>query len=244
MDQVSHDDLVTIGTFGMLTGLSINALRHYDDVGLLIPAFVDPATGYRRYRPAQAGRARQICLLRGIELPVEQIRECLDDPRPATLRKVLARHRAELADRAIALARLAETVDRYIAEGVAMPELKSPRITQVTITVTDLAASIAFYRSAFDATWNEDISSFQFGTWPADDFFLLTVAHPPNSHGEHCGPTGTSRFGLVVSDLDGAHRRAIDAGATEVQAPYKVAWKPRASCVADLSGNYIDLYQA
>ena len=124
-----------------------------------------------------------------------------------------------------------------------MPELKSPRIVQVTINVTDLAESVSFYRSAFDATWNDDISSFQFGTWPADDFFLLTIAHPPNNHGEHRGPTGTSRFGLMVSDLDGAHRQAIDAGATEIQAPYKVAWKPRTSCIADLSGNYIDLYQ-
>lgn len=44
-----------------------------------------------------------------------------------------------------------------------MPELKTPRIVQVTINVTDLAESISFYRAAFNAAFNEDISSFIFG---------------------------------------------------------------------------------
>lgn len=42
-------DLLTIGRFARLTGLSIHALRNYDDVSLLIPAHTDPQTGYRRY---------------------------------------------------------------------------------------------------------------------------------------------------------------------------------------------------
>jgi DNA-binding transcriptional MerR regulator len=35
------DELLTIGRFAHLTGLSQHALRHYDDVGLLVPAVVD-----------------------------------------------------------------------------------------------------------------------------------------------------------------------------------------------------------
>jgi predicted enzyme related to lactoylglutathione lyase len=111
----------------------------------------------------------------------------------------------------------------YIEHGVAMPELKTPRIVQVTINVGDLTESISFYRAAFDAAFNEDISSFQFGAWPADDFFLLTV----NRHGEQHGPGGPSRFGLLVSDLDTAHRRALDAGAGKVYPPVDKPWKPR-----------------
>jgi hypothetical protein len=41
-------EFITIGTFSLLTGLSITTLRHYDDIGLLRPADVDPRTGYRR----------------------------------------------------------------------------------------------------------------------------------------------------------------------------------------------------
>jgi DNA-binding transcriptional MerR regulator/predicted enzyme related to lactoylglutathione lyase len=232
---VSDDELLSIGVFALVSGLSINALRHYDEVGLLRPAYVDPVTGYRRYRPDQLHQARLICALRRVDLPVEAVREVLDDER--ALRPVLGRHRQQLVDRADALSRMVGAVDHYIENGVTVPELKTPRIVQVTIDVTDLAGSIAFYRAAFDATFNEEISSFQFGTWPSDEFFLLTVATQDDR------PHGRSRFGLLVDDVDAVHRRALGAGATEVHPPVDKPWKPRSSCVADPSGNRIDLYQ-
>jgi len=47
---VDTDELMTIGRFARLTGLPIGTLRHYGEVGLLLPARIDPASGYRRYR--------------------------------------------------------------------------------------------------------------------------------------------------------------------------------------------------
>ncbi len=47
------DTVVGIGEFSKMSYLSVKALRHYHDVGLLEPAAVDPATGYRRYTTAQ-----------------------------------------------------------------------------------------------------------------------------------------------------------------------------------------------
>jgi len=79
---------------------------------------------------------------------------------------------------------------------------------------------------------------------PSEEFFLLTVAHEANEHGRQEGPAGVSRFGLLVADVDAAHRRALDAGAAEVSPPVDTPWKPRWSCVADPSANRIDLYQA
>lgn len=43
--------LLSIGDFSKMTHLSIKALRHYHDVGLLAPAEVDRTSGYRYYRP-------------------------------------------------------------------------------------------------------------------------------------------------------------------------------------------------
>src|SRR5947207_8828982 len=37
------DDLIPIGRFARLSGLTIGALRHYDELDLLRPADVDPA---------------------------------------------------------------------------------------------------------------------------------------------------------------------------------------------------------
>jgi len=235
------DDLLGIGAFALLSGLSVTALRHYDDIELLRPASVDPHTGYRRYTTDQVRAARLIGTLRTVELPVEDVRAVVTDPE--TTADVLGRHRTRLADRAHALSALVEVVDRYIDRGVPVPEPTSPRIVQVTINVTDLDAAVAFYRAAFGATFQQEIMSFQFGTWPGDDFFLLTVAHGASDHGTHEGPTGTSRFGLLVGDLDATHRRALDAGAREIEAPYQVPWKPRSSAILDPSGNRIDLTQ-
>lgn len=55
---------------GVHSGLSVHALRHYDDVGLLLPAHVDPEPNYRRYRREQIQTARMIQALRWIDLPV------------------------------------------------------------------------------------------------------------------------------------------------------------------------------
>src|SRR5260370_9690749 len=109
---------------------------------------------------------------------------------------------------------MVRVVDHYIEHGVAMPELKTPRIVQATINVTDLKESIAFYQGAFDATFNEDVSSFIFGIWPSDEFFILTVADDIPQEGEHRVPAGQSRFGLLVSARDAVHQRALDACAT------------------------------
>ena len=66
--------MMTIGRFAQATGLTVKALRHYDEIGLLAPASVDPATGYRYYEPAQVEDAVAIRRLRALELPLEEIR--------------------------------------------------------------------------------------------------------------------------------------------------------------------------
>jgi DNA-binding transcriptional MerR regulator len=60
---MSESELLSIGRFARLTGLSIRALRHYDEVGLLTPAEVSQDTGYRFYRREQADAARLIARL-------------------------------------------------------------------------------------------------------------------------------------------------------------------------------------
>src|SRR5690349_21676968 len=68
---------LTIGEFGRRAGLSVKALRIYDRSGLLPPAEVDPASGYRRYAVAQLDRARRISLLRRLDMPLAVVAEML-----------------------------------------------------------------------------------------------------------------------------------------------------------------------
>jgi hypothetical protein len=43
------ETLPTIGEFSRMTHLSVKALRHYRDAGVLAPAAIDPHSGYRGY---------------------------------------------------------------------------------------------------------------------------------------------------------------------------------------------------
>ncbi|MFF4935158.1 MerR family transcriptional regulator [Streptomyces griseofuscus] len=70
-----HEDLLTIGAFAARARLSAKALRLYDHLGLLAPAYVDGASGYRYYRAAQVERARLVALLRQLDMPLARIAE-------------------------------------------------------------------------------------------------------------------------------------------------------------------------
>ena len=110
------DDLLSIGRFGRQTGLTIEALRHYDELGVLKPALVDPVTGYRRYRPAQLEHAREAAWLRSLDMPLDQVRRWLDpttsdDARADLLRAHLADVEARLAHHARVAHRLRVAID-------------------------------------------------------------------------------------------------------------------------------------
>lgn len=69
--------MLTISEFGRRTGLSHKALRLYDVSGLLPPAQVDPANGYRLYDEEQLERARRISVMRQMDMPLTTIAEVL-----------------------------------------------------------------------------------------------------------------------------------------------------------------------
>jgi DNA-binding transcriptional MerR regulator len=230
------DDLMEIGRFSTASGLSVDALRHYDEVGVLKPASVDPRTSYRRYREDQLRDARLICNLRGVDLPVDEVREVLTAADEGVTREVLQRHRQRLADRAELLERMLATSGTYVENGVPMPAPRACRVVQVMVSTRDHGESVRFYTEAFGLEFNADFSSFVLGAYHTDSFFLLTV--------ENWLDDGTpSSFGLLVDDVDARHARALELGGVEVSPPTEYGWKPRCSVVDDPSGNRIQLSQ-
>jgi serine/threonine protein phosphatase PrpC len=71
------DDLIPIGEFSARSGLSPKRLRDYASGGVLVPAAVDSASGYRYYSPEQLAEAQLIDALRGAGMPLADIRELL-----------------------------------------------------------------------------------------------------------------------------------------------------------------------
>ncbi|MFF3330497.1 MerR family transcriptional regulator [Streptomyces sp. NPDC002888] len=77
-DSTVDEDLLTIGAFAARARLSAKALRLYDRLGLLTPAHVDEASGYRYYRAGQVERARMVALLRQLDMPLARIAEVVE----------------------------------------------------------------------------------------------------------------------------------------------------------------------
>ncbi|WP_182900894.1 MerR family transcriptional regulator [Microbispora sp. H10830] len=144
-----NDDLLSIGQFARLARLSVKQLRHYATLGLLEPAWIDPASGYRYYRTAQARDALVIGLLRSLDVPLPVVAEVLShgdegedargrDSAAAALARVRDDLEAELARRR----RTLKSLEHILATG-----LPGAEVTIVTepprpaIVVRDLAAT-------------------------------------------------------------------------------------------------------
>ena len=103
----------SIAQVAQMSGVTSRTLRHYDEVGLLKPAYVG-ANGYRYYEEDELLRLQQILVLRELGLGLSDIAEAVDSE-PDTL-AALKRHRVRLLAERNRMARLVATVERTISE--------------------------------------------------------------------------------------------------------------------------------
>ncbi|GHC32485.1 MerR family transcriptional regulator [Streptomyces cinnamoneus] len=106
--------MFTIGDFARHGRVSVRMLRHYDAIGLLRPARVDPFSGYRLYEAGQLARLNRVIALKDLGFTLQQVQAIVDEEVSAEeLRGMLRLRRAELeAAAAAATARLAQVEAR------------------------------------------------------------------------------------------------------------------------------------
>jgi DNA-binding transcriptional MerR regulator len=117
--------MFTIGEFSKLSGLTVKTLRFYHEEGLLVPAFVDPDTGYRYYQESQLETARVIAYLRNLEFSIGDIKELLGRDEEDLL-AVLERQRSHIKEQIKRLQKTVRSLDQFISEerqGQAMAEI-------------------------------------------------------------------------------------------------------------------------
>ena len=105
--------MLTVKQVAKISGVSVRALHHYDEIGLLKPARIG-RNRYRYYGDDELLRLQQILLHRELDIPLERIREVLDDPK-FDQRRALVEQRDKLARQARRYAQLVRTIDRTIA---------------------------------------------------------------------------------------------------------------------------------
>lgn len=92
-------DLIKIGDFSRLGRVTVVALRHYADLGLLVPAHVDLETGYRYYTLDQLSQLHRILALKELGFSLEQVAElAAKDMSAEAMRGMLLLKRAELEE--------------------------------------------------------------------------------------------------------------------------------------------------
>lgn len=140
---------LSIGDFSRATHLTVKTLRHYHDVGLLEPADIDPASGYRRYTTGQIPAAQVIRRFRELGMPLEEIRTVMAAPDVDTRNRHIAAHldrlEAELGRTQRAVASLRDLLAPGEADAApditlrAVPAVPAAAITE-TVAMADGAA--------------------------------------------------------------------------------------------------------
>lgn len=139
-----ENELFSIGDTSRQSGLSVSALRFYDRVGLLVPAWVDPASGYRWYSAKQLHTAELIAVLRRVGLALPEISLILThDQDKSVLREVLAEHVDRLEQGLIsAKTKVGQIVDRWGSEG------NPGSVHQLKVEAQELSAGLNSVRFA------------------------------------------------------------------------------------------------
>ncbi|MEW7966149.1 MerR family transcriptional regulator, partial [Acinetobacter baumannii] len=159
--------LLKVGELAKQTGLTVRALHHYDDIGLLQPSARSDA-GYRLYTRKDITRLHQIQALRGLGMSLAEIYTVLEDPDLALL---------PIIDRQI------QAIDQRLAEQKKLRnqlgQLKSQLINGEELDLADwlnMLELIAMYEKYFTQEELEKLTFLQSGTKTHQEWQELTQA--------------------------------------------------------------------
>jgi DNA-binding transcriptional MerR regulator len=135
--------MFSIGEFARHGRVSVRMLRHYDAIGLIRPACVDPDTGYRFYQASQLDELNRVIALKDLGFSLQQVQAILEEKvTAAELRGMLKLRRAEIqASIEAETARLARVEARLMTiedearvpvDGVIIKRLAPVRVAELT----------------------------------------------------------------------------------------------------------------
>ncbi|WP_343450968.1 DNA polymerase III subunit beta family protein [Micromonospora oryzae] len=133
----------SIGELARASGLTVSALRFYDRSGVLVPALVDPVTGYRWYADDQVLPARLVAALRRVGMPLAEIAAAVRHrAEPAVVGRLLDAHLRRLEDGLTDARRELSRVRALIDHE------EHPMTTRLVLSRADLATAIDAVRFA------------------------------------------------------------------------------------------------
>jgi DNA-binding transcriptional MerR regulator len=216
--------MFSIGEFARHGRVSVRMLRHYDTIGLLRPAVVDPDTGYRFYQAVQLAVLNRIIALKDLGFTLGQVQAVLEDKvTAAELRGMLKLRRAEIhAQIEAETARLARIEARLLtiedearvpADGVVVKRLAPVRVAELTgVAASYEPESITpVIQPLYHDLWQQILSTRISPAGPALAYYedtpdgegtvIVHAAVPVNDVPASTGPARD--HGFTVADLPG-----------------------------------------
>ena len=243
-----------VGEVAAQTGLTVKALHHYDEIGLLVPSRRSDS-GHRRYCAADVERLRRIGLLRRLGLSLDEIARAVDDP-AGQLARVTAGHLDELSRRLEHIGRLRDRLSRaatridtgdppdlfaLIEEMIMVDSALQRRVS--LLVYADIAAAHDYLVEVFglgagEVTRDADGVPVHGEVHGGDGVIWLHRVSPkfglasPRTLGAATGCTS-----IMVEDVARHYERAVAHGATIVHEPIDQPYGVREYSARDLEGH-------
>jgi DNA-binding transcriptional MerR regulator len=115
VSEPGQRDRMPIGMFSRASSISVRTLRNYHEQGLLVPAAIDPTTGYRYYTVDQLTDALAIVRLRDLQVPLAKVHEILRRRDPGFTATLLASHRTTMEEQLREAERIVSLLDQDIS---------------------------------------------------------------------------------------------------------------------------------
>lgn len=109
-------DLFQIGEVAQMFHLSVSSLRHYEKMGLLVPEFTDPETGYRYYSTRQFEPLNTIRYLRALDMPLNEIADFLQNRDIDRIEEKLQQQKEIVVKRQLELKRIERKIDNRLSQ--------------------------------------------------------------------------------------------------------------------------------
>jgi DNA-binding transcriptional MerR regulator len=198
-----QDDLISIGQMSRRSGLTVKALRYYDRVGLVRPAVVDEATGFRYYSHDQISSARLVGSMRAVDVPLDDIRRCLESTDQSTaLEEVLRSHQIRLESRGTRIAGQLHNLMHFLNDGLEMYVTNEQSTEELLSDEVERQLAIRYFNSVWTLMEKEDRTT-------EDDDLMIHMAHASRYHWGQVGkPENLARGEWQVSRVYAVLRRA------------------------------------
>lgn len=117
MDEESNlRGLLRIGVFSQVSGVSIKALRLWDELGLLKPVIVDSESGYRYYRASQLHNVDRLLMVKSLGIPMTRLKAWAQEEGCETFVELTGERYFERVEAELeARRRTLEQAERYLA---------------------------------------------------------------------------------------------------------------------------------